>query len=788
MTTKARLSRPTGRSLGFIFVLMLFAFAARANPVVSAPSELPPNYYHAEIQPLFNARCIACHSCFESPCQMNLQTYAGAQRGANLLGVYQGDRLQEMAPSRMFEDALTTKEWRGRDFFDVLQGGEKSVFWRLIAAADRRNVYPAIPVRENNLCVRTDAEMTRLEKSHPEFAMPYGLPALQTEEKAKILRWLNAGAPGQIESLGLQGLAADETKIVREWESSLNAKDLKSRVLARYLFEHLFLARFAFPGNHSAFLRLVRSKTPCGQAITPLSPRKPNDDPGVKDWSYCFYRDPAATILKKHIPFEISRAKLKWIRDNFSREAWTPTSFPSFAIEVSRNPFVAFREIPLAARYRFLLEDARYHIMTFIKGPVCNGSVAVNVIQEQFFVFFMDPNSDVMVTDPEFAQKSEKLLVLPGNFDADRSFPAAITDYATLTELRNAYRKLKSEEMEKRFAKGLKLTDIWDGEGKNPNALLTVFRHDDNAEVLFGAQGDLPKTVFLLDYSIFERLVYNLVVNFDVYGDIKHQALTRLYMDLIRMEAENNYLDFLPPAERPRLKREWYRGSLTQMKLNILNEEQFPEIPTALTFTDKPSIHHQMIEKLLFERLSSVQRGEDFLNRKRLRGAEIRPTPETSDLRSLTSISVEEGAYFAKLMPEFSLLALREKGRVTRVYSIIHNREFENISWMFGESLRRDPVTDTLTILEGVRGAYPNDIFVVETAKLQEFSKELRKQGWKKDFQPFLRKYSLSRKSPEFWTVFDQIQEWHRGHDPAEAGYLDLSRYRMDEWKPLNGF
>jgi len=32
------------------------------------------------------------------------------------------------------------------------------------------------------------------------------------------------------------------------------------------------------------------------------------------------------------------------------------------------NPFVTFAEIPVRARYQFLLDDAEYEIATFIKG------------------------------------------------------------------------------------------------------------------------------------------------------------------------------------------------------------------------------------------------------------------------------------------------------------------------------------------------------------------------------------------------------------------------------------
>jgi hypothetical protein len=131
---------------------------------------------------------------------------------------------------------------------------------------------------------------------------------------------------------------------------------------------------------------------------------------------------------------------------------------------------------------------------------------------------------------------------------------------SVLSAPHRAYRKFRAEEARRLRPAGYTLADIWNGDGHNPNALLTVFRHFDNAVVTQGAAGDLPKTLFVLDYSLFERLVYNLVVNYDVFGNVGHQALTRLYMDLIRMEAEELFLSFLPPSQRLGLRQSWYRG------------------------------------------------------------------------------------------------------------------------------------------------------------------------------------------------------------------------------------
>jgi len=50
--------------------------------------------YTSRIQPIFDSRCIACHSCYNAPCQLNLQSHSGLARGATKLNVY------ETAPDR----------------------------------------------------------------------------------------------------------------------------------------------------------------------------------------------------------------------------------------------------------------------------------------------------------------------------------------------------------------------------------------------------------------------------------------------------------------------------------------------------------------------------------------------------------------------------------------------------------------------------------------------------------------------------------------------------------------
>jgi hypothetical protein len=66
-----------------------------------------------------------------------------------------------------------------------------------------------------------------------------------------------------------------------------------------------------------------------------------------------------------------------------------------------------------------MLDDAQYFVMTFIRGPVCRGQVAVDVIEDQFFVAFLDPDHDLSIVDPTFLTRAAPNLQLPAEHDSD---------------------------------------------------------------------------------------------------------------------------------------------------------------------------------------------------------------------------------------------------------------------------------------------------------------------------------------------------------------------------------
>ena len=197
--------------------------------------------------------------------------------------------------------------------------------------------------------------------------------------------------------------------------------------------------------------------------------------------------------------------------------------------KLSANPFVAFEQIPPRSRYQFLLDNAHYIIMTFIHGPVCKGQIALNVIDDHFWVMFLDPDHDLSVAYPGFLKLHSDKLRMPIEKGSDMRIFSALTD-----EHRKAavefYRARQDYYTSHNYA-GLGYESIWKGSRPSDAPVLTVYRHFDSASVHKGVLGNLPKTMWVIDYPLFERIYYALVAGFDVYGNAGHQLAVRLYMD-----------------------------------------------------------------------------------------------------------------------------------------------------------------------------------------------------------------------------------------------------------------
>ena len=377
------------------------------------------------------------------------------------------------------------------------------------------------------------------ERKFPLAGMPYGLPGLNSREMSTVTSWLAAGSPYD----GPLPLSAAQQQQLEVWEAFLNGASIKERLMSRYLYEHLFLGHLYFEADasHRSF-RIVRSSTPPGQDVKLIATRRPYDDPGVEHFYYRIEPERETLLAKTHMPYALSASRMDKYRRWFLKPDYPVSELPSYAVAVSSNPFVAFRDIPSDSRYRFMLDESQFFIMNFIKGPVCRGQVAVNVIEDRFWVYFVDPQASVEELKNRYPASPERQAALAGRkWQQFRSNPPM----ARIRRVQREYLQAKSKLLQQTLGSGknwIDLSLIWDGDGSNRNAALTVFRHFDSASVVQGTVGDAPKTAWVIGYPLFERIYYLLVAGYDVYGNVGHQLNSRLYMDFMRMEGEFNFL------------------------------------------------------------------------------------------------------------------------------------------------------------------------------------------------------------------------------------------------------
>ena len=301
--------------------------------------------------------------------------------------------------------------------------------------------------------------------------------------------------------------------------------------MSRYIYEHLFLAHlyFAEPtdGEPPPFFELVRSKTPQGEPIAIVATRRPFDDPGVPRVYYRLRPVLGAILDKTHMPYRIDEARMQRWRELFLAPDYVVTKLPAYDAETASNPFVVFHELPIHTRYAFMLDEAEFTFMGFIKGPVCRGQVALNVVDDHFWVFFLDPDL------PEQRGMSEVLSQQASNLDLpaeEGSNVVRVLKYwRAFRKREQSFLEVKARFVQRHLVERRRIDEriIWDGAGSNANAALTVFRHFDSATVAKGLLGGSPKTAWVISYPLLERIHYLLVAGYDAYGNLGHQLLSR---------------------------------------------------------------------------------------------------------------------------------------------------------------------------------------------------------------------------------------------------------------------
>ena len=741
-----------------------------------ATGEAEQTAYLDKVKPVLDSRCVVCHACYDAACQLKLSSPAGIDRGASKERVYNASIFSRQ-PSRLFIDADNTAGWRESDFYPVLNERgqsaeaniEGSVLYKMLTL---KNHHPLpvgdnqiLPARNFNFDLDKERQCPAIE-DFPEYArdfatsgMPYGLPALNSDETTILNEWLISGA-----RMTDNPQPKSHRNAIERWENFLNGDSLKQQLASRYIYEHLFLAHIHFdqlPGK--AYYKMVRSRTPPGQPIAQIKTRLPFQDPGVNKVYYRLWFDPATVVTKNHLPYAFNPERMTWLKKLFLDEPYVVTQMPNYMNDIASNPFIAFDAIPVRSRYRFMLEEARYTIMGFIKGPVCRGQVALNSIQDHFWVLFVDPdNQNTPMLDAFLMQQSHNLK-LPGS---EGGYSSLLGSWSAYSEKNDEYLKAKLQQMQDQRPDGQALTldYIWDGDGHNKNAALTVFRHFDSATVIHGLTGQPPKTSWLINYPLLERIHYLLVAEFDVFGNLGHQLSTRLYMDFLRQEGEISFLTLLPKEERSKTQKFWYRESDDALSQHLKRCESIFEITTGLDLrTDEPQVE---LYQLLQAHLSPVLENKyDIFNSKV-------PKNHRRLLKQLEDLN----GYFLNYFPEVAILTIEEPDGQYYIYTVLRNLAHSNINSLFAEEDTRLINEDYLTVVRGVVGDYPATFWHVKSDDLDDFVTGIGNITSESDYANIMKHFGIRRSHKNFWAHSDSLHETFTRMEPIDSGLLDYNR------------
>lgn len=689
-----------------------------------------------------------------------------------------------MPPTRLGIDELTVSGWREHGFHFVLQSDDAQSEPLIAGMISLAKQYPFPPnskipdsielgITRKNQCVSGE-KFSDYARDYPYGGMPFAVTGLSDQEYALLAGWVKQGAVITDEPVTLTD---GEKESLQQWESFFNRNDNRGKLVARWLYEHLFMATLYFSDldGELRFFELIRSSTPPGKDVIPISTVFPNEDP--KQPFFYRIRPIVGNILhKRRMPYPLNQAKRHRINELFFSHKWPMGDLPGYSYAERVNPFATFAAIPVYARYRFMLDDAEYYVRNVIHGPVCRGQIATDVIRDRFWVLFQNPKSDPFITNNAYQHQVIPLLEMPGQND---DLLAMGEEWLRYLSHHNDYLAQRRTQYVSQYPNGASLDHLWDGDNRNKDALLTIARHYDSASVTRGLIGDIPQTLWLMDYPLLERTYYILVVNYNVFGNIAHQLLTRLYFDLIRNSSEHNFLRLIPDGQRTGILHDWYQHS-GKLKFGIFYENIDDVSPSAETFaTEDPK--QELVSRIL-QRFESVNAmAEDPINRCQAMNCVRSNQPlwiQKAD-QALSAIAARPAADLTGInrLPEVTFVRVKHGQDKRTVYTLLRDRAHTNVAFILGEELRYQPEKDRLTVYPGINGSYPNFIFDVPASDIEEFALLLGVAKKEEHFEHIVNTWGVRRTHPQFWEILHDITGWQKEREPHIAGIFDINRY-----------
>ncbi len=741
-----------------------------------------PVSFTRNIKPIFDAKCVGCHACYDSPGQLDLRSVDGIVRGAMKVDTYAA-RGKPIEPTFVWNSANTLDDWREMGFFSVIEGGRDSIMGKMLVLGHANPVKPneqfpadiKIDQLERQNYLPNKYEIDGYAEQYPQEGMPLAVSGLSEEEYTATMSWLENGAPIDYEA---PDPTANELAEIQKWEAFLNADDKPSKLVARYIFEHLFLVNFLFEDRDDAnsFI-LVRSTTPSGKDTVPVHQHLPNGEVDGKFYYRFMLLELTDCVKNTRLQMLASDEKLDRWKNMFSEEDWSADRLPGYTDAERFNPLGTFNAIPPKARWKFTLDTGWLQNASIVHGPSCHGNMAVGTVQERWWMLFESPDTSLYVNDPVYRAEIDPLVALQQN--PDNLMDAFLMQREYLERRKEAIKRAFGRAKETHHR--ARLADIWRGEYPDDTPFLSFIRHDDNGYAVEGsaAMGDFPKTVWVADLPIMEHAAYSAYINFDVFGDTLSQIFaSRQIFGLSRVSNELNFLRFLPVKARRPLFESWYQGELAEAVTPALVPRLQPDedIPTDIKYTtDDPK--REFLEKAIAY-LGTRVNADDPINRPKTGDDADRITKALISIVDASREQEPTWRKFKTLLPEAVFLRVDGAGREPVVYTMMHERDYATKGFI-SMALQDDiPSKAQVMILEGIYTAYPNFMFRINEDEIEEFASTLIDAETQDDLTAIVERWGIRRSSPDFWPVLDSVTAYGERTNPRRAGTFDINRYK----------
>ena len=133
-----------------------------------------------------------------------------------------------------------------------------------------------------------------------------------------------------------------------------------------------------------------------------------------------------------------------------------------------------------------------------------------------------------------------------------------------------------------------------------------------------------------------------------------------------------------------------------------------------------------------------------------------------------------------RAFPDVAFVRVKtDKPETDFAYSLIRDKAYLSVTSLLSDEKRdnRDYAHDTLTVVKGLEGSYPNFFFVVEPDELADFTSRIININTLDDYERFAGIYGIRRTNDSFWETADWFQDEYAQQEPVLSGLFDLNRY-----------